>query len=77
MPRKPATARSTDACLIRQQLGPLKVGASYHISFKVKGGGIEDGVCTVAYLGAAENVPKKVIRGERGSVKVDKNEAHD
>jgi len=70
-------SRNTDAFLIRQQLGPLKVGASYHISFKVKGVGIEDGVCTVAYIGAAENVPKKVVRGERGAVKADKNEAHE
>jgi hypothetical protein len=47
------------------------------LSFKVKGVGIDGGICTLAYLGAAENVPTKFKRGERGSVKADKNEAHE
>jgi hypothetical protein len=70
-------SRPTDLFLIRQQLGTLKVGTTYSLSFKVKGVGIDGGVCTLAYLGAAENVPTKFKRGERGSVKADKNEAHE
>jgi hypothetical protein len=70
-------SRSTDSFLIRQQLGALKVGTTYQLSFKVKGTGIEGGVATVAYLGAAENVTTKFKRGERGAVKADKNEAHE
>ncbi len=69
--------RTSDRFEFRQQLGGLKVGATYQVSFKAKGTGLVDGSCTVAYLGAAENVPKKFTRGERGSVKVDKNETHE
>ncbi len=69
--------RQADAVLIRQNLASLKVGGTYTLSFKTKGSGFQNGVCTVAYLGAAENVATKFKRGERGSVKADKNEAHE
>ena len=69
--------RATDQYVIRQNLGALKVGGTYQLSFKVRGKGIESGACTLAYLGAAENVATKFKRMERGSVKADKNEAKD
>lgn len=69
--------READAVLIRQNLTSLKNGGSYTVRFKAKGVGFQNAVCTVAYLGAAENVATKFKRGERGSVKADKNEAHE
>ena len=69
--------RPIDAFIIRNNLPPLKVGATYQLSFKAKGKGLQDGLCTVAYLGAAENVATKFKRGERGSVKADKDETHE
>jgi hypothetical protein len=69
--------RQADAVLIRQNLSSLKVGGTYSVSFKAKGVGFESGLCTVAYLGAAENVATKFKRGERGSVKAEKNETHE
>jgi hypothetical protein len=69
--------RAADAFLMRENLGPLKVGGTYQLSFKVKGKGLQDGLCTVAYIGAAENVATKFKKGERGSVKADKDETHE
>jgi len=43
----------------------------------VKGKGITDGVATVAYLGAAENVATKFVKNDRGGVKPQKDEAHE
>jgi hypothetical protein len=71
-------ARPADSVVLRQTLTiPLKVGGTYELSFKTKGAGFENGICTVAYLGAAENVATKFKRGERGSVKADKDETHE
>jgi len=70
-------SRSSDCFIIRQQLPSLKVGGTYELSFKAKGVGMVDGSCTVAYLGAAETTGRKVVRGERGSVKIDRGEVHE
>lgn len=59
--------RTTNTFLIRQLLAPLKVGKTYQLSFKVRGRGIREGVCTLAFLGANENKPTKFVRNERGS----------
>jgi len=69
--------RMADSFLLRQQLGELKIGATYKLSFKVKGQKITDGVCTVAYLGAAENVATKFQRNDRGGVKALKDDTHE
>jgi len=69
--------RSSDCFVMRQQLAALKVGGTYSLSFKAKGVGLVDGSCTVAYLGAAETTGKKFVRGERGSVKVDRGDVHE
>lgn len=73
----PATWAGDDApangFVIRQLLKPLKVGSTYQLSYKLKGKGIRDGVCTVAYLGANENTGTKFVKSGRG-VKVDKDE---
>ena len=61
--------RMADAFLVRQNLPELKIGTTYKLTFKVKGKGITDGVCTVAYLGAAENVATKFQKNDRGGVK--------
>ncbi|MDQ3623967.1 MAG: VCBS repeat-containing protein [Verrucomicrobiota bacterium] len=66
--------RPTDAFLIRQQLGALETGMTYQLSFKVKGSKIEEGTCTLAYLGVVQNSPTKITRGERRSVKFEKDE---
>jgi hypothetical protein len=66
--------RPSDQFVVRQELGPLKTGMSYTFSFKVRGKGIQEGVATVAILGAAENVAKKFQRNERGAVKALKDE---
>jgi FG-GAP-like repeat len=68
--------RAADAYCIRQQLGPLKTGTTYQLTFKTRGKGIQDGVCTVALLGAKENVATKFKRGDRGAkpVKDETNE---
>lgn len=66
--------RATNAFLIRQLLTPLKVGKTYHLSFKVRGRGIQNGLCTIAFLGANENKPSKFVKSERGSKPV-KDEA--
>ncbi|MEQ1860484.1 MAG: VCBS repeat-containing protein [Chthoniobacteraceae bacterium] len=72
------STRTTESFLIRQNLIPLKVGATYQLSFKVRGTTIKEGVATVAYLGANENVPTKFAAnsGGRGS-KALKDEAHE
>ena len=67
---------SANSFVIRQLLTPLKVGATYHLSFKTKGNGIREGVCTLAYLGANENTATKFVKTGRG-VKVDKDETKD
>jgi hypothetical protein len=69
--------RPADACLLRQELGPLKIGTSYKLTFKVKGKGITDGVCTVALLGAAENVATNFQKNDRGGVKPVKDDTHE
>jgi hypothetical protein len=69
--------RMADMFLMRQNLPELKIGTTYKLTFKVKGKGITEGVCTVAYLGAAENVAKKFSRNDRGGVKALKDETHE
>jgi hypothetical protein len=69
--------RMADAFLMRQLLGELTIGTTYKLTFKVKGKGITDGVCTVAYLGAAENVATKFVRNDRGGAKAQKDETHE
>lgn len=69
--------RPTEAFVIRQQLSSLKKGATYTLKFKVKGMSIEEGVCTVAYLGVAENVATKFKKNEGRGVKADKDETHE
>ena len=59
--------RSASTFMIRQQLGALQTGATYHLSFKVKGKGIRDGTATLAYLGANENAPTKFTKSDRGA----------
>lgn len=73
-----ASSRVTDSFLIRQNLTPLKVGSQYELKFNVRGVGIRDGQCTVAYLGANENTPTKFVAnsGGRGS-KAQKDETHE
>ena len=76
----PATWAAADGAansfVVRQLLTPLKVGSTYHLSFKTKGSGIREGVCTLAYLGANENTGTKFVKTGRG-VKVDKDETKD
>jgi hypothetical protein len=67
---------AANSFVIRQLLTPLKVGSTYHLSFKTKGKGIREGVCTLAYLGANENTGTKFVKTGRG-VKVDKDETKD
>ncbi|MDR3405564.1 MAG: VCBS repeat-containing protein [Chthoniobacter sp.] len=69
--------RMADAFLMRQNLPELKIGTTYKLTFKVKGKGITDGACTVAYLGAAENVATKFVKNERGAAKAQKDETHE
>jgi len=71
-----ARIRHANAYCIRQQLGPLRTGATYQLNFKARGKGIQDGICTVALLGAKENVTTKFKRLERG-VKPIKDEANE
>ena len=59
-------SRSADTFVIRQLLTPLKTGTTYQLNFKVKGRTIQNGVATVAYLGANEGKPTKFEKGERG-----------
>jgi hypothetical protein len=68
--------RTANAFVIRQDLAPLEVGATYQLSFKTRGKGIREGVATVAYLGANDNTAAKFAKTGRG-VKVDKDETKD
>jgi hypothetical protein len=70
-------SRSADTFVIRQLLTPLKTGTTYQLSFKVKGRTIQDGVATVAYLGANEGKPTKFEKGERGAAKPIKDETNE
>lgn len=76
----PATWAAADGAansfVVRQLLKPLKVGATYQLSFKTRGKGIKEGICTLAYLGANENTGTKFVKTGRG-VKVDKDETKD
>ena len=67
-------SRPADHFVIRQNLPPLKTGTTYQLSFKVKGRTIQNGMATVAFLGANENTPTKFEKGERGSAKPIKDE---
>jgi hypothetical protein len=72
--------RAANAFVIRQQLGALDTGATYQLSFKVRGKGIREGLCTLAYLGANENAPTKFTKTERGAKAVKdetKEEVHE
>jgi len=68
--------RTANSFVMRQLLKPLEVGATYQLSFKTRGKGIRDGVCTVAFLGANENSAAKFVKTGRG-VKADKDETKD
>ncbi len=68
--------RTANSFMFRQLLKPLEVGATYQLSFKTRGKGIREGVCTVAYLGANENTAAKFVKTGRG-VKADKDETKD
>lgn len=68
-------SRAADAFVIRQDIAPLKVGATYQLSFKVRGRGIQNGAATVAFLGANENKPTKFAASPTGrGAKVVKDE---
>jgi hypothetical protein len=69
--------RPSDQFVIRQEIGAIKTGVPYTLSFKVRGKAIQEGVATVAILGAAENVAKKFQKNERGAVKALKDETHE
>jgi hypothetical protein len=69
--------RAADSFVIRQLLTPLKTGIPYALTFMTRGKAIQDGIATVAYLGANEGKPTKFEKGERGSAKAVKDEAHD
>jgi len=69
--------RPADEFLVRQSLGTLKIGTTYKLTFNVKGKSITDGVCTVAYLGAAENTATKFQKNDRGGVKPVKDDTHE
>jgi hypothetical protein len=71
-----AADRVTNSFVIRQDLTPLKVGATYALKFNVKGVGIKEGQATVGILGANENTPTKFSAAGRGS-KALKDEAHE
>lgn len=66
--------RQTNSFIIRQNLKELKVGSTYELSFKVKGVGVQNGLATVALLGAKENVATKFKKNERGGAKPIKDE---
>ena len=68
-------SRPADAFVIRQTLSPLKTGTTYQLTFKYKGSTIQNGIATVAYIGANENKPTKFVKGERGAAKPVKDEA--
>ncbi|MDP9291025.1 MAG: hypothetical protein M3O82_01525, partial [Verrucomicrobiota bacterium] len=58
---------STDVVL-RQTLKQLKIGATYTLSFKVKGAEAKKGSWTLFMHADDELAPDKITRGERGSV---------
>ncbi len=70
-------SRPADAFLIRQLLTPLKTGTTYQLTFQVKGRTIQDGVATVAYIGANEGKPTSFQKGERGAAKAIKDETNE
>ena len=53
----------------------LRPGATYVLSFKIKGRNVRNGTWTLAYLGSKENAPAKTEHGERGSAKVTRDAA--
>jgi len=69
--------RPSNQFVLRQELGPLKPGGIYTLSFKVRGKAVQEGLATVAILGAAENVAKSFKKNERGAVKAVKDETHE
>lgn len=69
--------RPSDQFVLRQELGDLPVNTTYTFSFKVRGKMIQEGVATVAILGAAENIAKKFQKNERGAVKALKDETNE
>lgn len=71
-----AEVRETDAWVIRQELPPMDVGATYQLSFRMRASAIKGGTATVAFLAANENEPTKFTRVGRGS-KVVKDESHE
>lgn len=60
-----------------QPKAQLKVGATYQLSFKVKGAGVRDARFAVAYLGHVENAPAKIVRGERNSATITRDESNE
>jgi hypothetical protein len=67
-------ATPSDTFIIRQPLKTqLKVGATYAVSFKVKGRNFRDGQWTLAYFGHKQVAPPKIEREERGAARVKYN----
>jgi len=69
--------RPSNQFVIRQELGPMKPGGTYTLSFKVRGKAVQDGLATVAILGAAELIAKSFKKNERGAVKQIKDETNE
>lgn len=65
----------TNTFVLRKPEVPLKNNATYTLSFKYKGKNLRDARWTLAFRGVFERGPAKMERGDRGSVKVTKNEA--
>lgn len=64
--------------VVRQTLTRrLRTNAEYEISFRVKGQGVRDAQATLAYIGQQELAPEKVVRGGRGSARVERSLATD
>ena len=75
--RNAGLTKQTNTFIIRQLLRNLKVGGSYQVSFKVKGFGVRDGSCNLAYIGALENNATKFQKTLRGGAKPVKDETHE
>lgn len=72
-PKTEAAAVPNLFTITRSPEQALKVGATYTLSFKVKGN-FTDGAWTLAYRGYKEITPAKIERGERNSAKITRNE---
>ena len=70
-----AEERPLDTYIIRQDIANLKVGATYTLSFMIRGKGIREGKGTIAFIGANENKPTRFAKATNGrGAKVIKDE---